>query len=382
MQTNRLDAHQLTHTYGQGDSAAPALADLSLTIGSNGPEAVAIMGPSGSGKSTLLHVLAGIIAPDAGRVVWRGSDLATMRDSQRTKLRRSDFGFVFQSGQLLPELPAIENVALPLMLGGGLRSGAEAAAGALLHRLGLGGMLHRRPGELSGGQAQRVAIARALVGSPGIVFADEPTGALDRSTGQAVMALLIGATLGHGASLVVVTHDAEVAAACSRVIRLEDGRVVSDGPADGGADAFAHAGAQGAGAQHAHAAPAAQPALVDQPTLVGQTALIEQEPVRWGAQAPAHPAPYGAPEPRGNAATPYPEPSYAAPHSASVPVAPQSAPVPVAPQSAPVQHVTSYGAARGEQQVENPMRQWIGQSAGVPVANPAHGGVNGFGGAR
>lgn len=228
MQINRLDAHRLTHTYGRGDAAAPALADVSLTIGADGPEAVAIMGPSGSGKSTLLHVLAGIIAPDDGRVVWRGADLATMRDSQRTRLRRSDFGFVFQSGQLLPELPAIENVALPLMLGGGLRSGAEAAAGALLHRLGLGGMLHRRPGELSGGQAQRVAIARALVGDPGIVFADEPTGALDRATGQAVMALLIGATLGHGASLVVVTHDAEVAAACSRVIRLEDGRIVSD----------------------------------------------------------------------------------------------------------------------------------------------------------
>lgn len=228
MHINRLDAQRLTHTYGRGHAAAPALADVSLTIGADGPEAVAIMGPSGSGKSTLLHVLAGIVAPDDGRVVWRGDDLATMRDSQRTRLRRSDFGFVFQSGQLLPELPAIENVALPLMLGGSLRSGAEAAAGALLHRLGLGGMLHRRPGELSGGQAQRVAIARALVGDPGIVFADEPTGALDRATGQAVMALLIGATLGHGASLVVVTHDPEVAAACSRVIRLEDGRIVSD----------------------------------------------------------------------------------------------------------------------------------------------------------
>lgn len=244
MQTNRLDAHRLTHTYGRGDSAAPALADVSLAIGADNPEAVAIMGPSGSGKSTLLHVLAGIIAPDDGRVVWRGDDLATMRDSQRTRLRRSDFGFVFQSGQLLPELPAIENVALPLMLGGGLRSGAEAAAGTLLHRLGLGGMLHRRPGELSGGQAQRVAIARALVGSPGIVFADEPTGALDRATGQAVMALLIGATLGHGASLVVVTHDPEVAAACSRVIRLEDGRVVSDARAQ--EPAAATAGTDGA----------------------------------------------------------------------------------------------------------------------------------------
>ena len=233
MQTNRLDAQRLTHTYGEGNSAAPALADVSLTIGADGPEAVAIMGPSGSGKSTLLHVLAGIIAPADGRIVWRGRDLATMRDGERTRLRRSDFGFVFQSGQLLPELPAIENVALPLMLGGGSRSAAEAQAGTLLHRLGLGGMLARRPGELSGGQAQRVAIARALVGQPGIVFADEPTGALDRSTGDAVMSLLIGATLGHGASLVVVTHDPEVAAMCSRIVRLQDGRIVSDERAAG-----------------------------------------------------------------------------------------------------------------------------------------------------
>ncbi|HET8868445.1 MAG TPA: ATP-binding cassette domain-containing protein [Agrococcus sp.] len=304
MQTNRLDAHRLTHTYGEGASAAPALADVSLTIGADGPEAVAIMGPSGSGKSTLLHVLAGIIAPADGRVVWRGQDLATMRDGQRTRLRRSDFGFVFQSGQLLPELPAIENVALPLMLGGGSRVGAEAAAGALLNRLGLGGMLTRRPGELSGGQAQRVAIARALVGDPGIVFADEPTGALDRSTGQAVMALLIGATLGHGASLVVVTHDPEVAAACSRVIRLEDGRVVSDGPTERGADASSDAGAHVPVASMAHQAPpqaaapqtghpATQQWAAPAPTAMPQAA--HPAPAQWAAQSPAHPAPYGAP---------------------------------------------------------------------------------------
>ncbi|MCH1881521.1 ABC transporter ATP-binding protein [Agrococcus sp. ARC_14] len=325
MQTNRLDAHQLTHTYGEGNSAAPALANVNLTIGAEGPEAVAIMGPSGSGKSTLLHVLAGIIAPADGRVVWRGQDLATMRDGQRTRLRRSDFGFVFQSGQLLPELPAIENVALPLMLGGGARGAAEAQAGALLNRLGLGGMLHRRPGELSGGQAQRVAIARSLVGNPGLVFADEPTGALDRSTGTAVMALLIGATLGHGASLVVVTHDPEVAAACSRIIRLEDGRVVSDGPSEPVADAAAHAGGQGFVEQMAGPAPVAQ-------------AIAPAEPVRWAAApVPAHPAPYGAP-------------SYAAPQSASGAVVPQEAP-------------GSYGAARGDQRVANPMQQWIDSSS-------------------
>lgn len=303
MQTNRLDAQRLTHTYGEGQAAAPALADVSLSIGADGPEAVAIMGPSGSGKSTLLHVLAGIIAPAQGTVVWRGRDLATMRDGERTKLRRSDFGFVFQSGQLLPELPAVENVALPLMLGGGSRGAAEAQAGMLLHRLGLGGMLSRRPGELSGGQAQRVAIARALVGSPGIVFADEPTGALDRSTGGAVMSLLIGATLGHGASLVVVTHDPEVAAACSRIVRLEDGRIVSD--------------------ERSAAAP---------------SAATESS---WAdAPAPAvAPAAAGLP-------TGVPAPSYDAPGAASVPMhVPAHEPQP-----------SSYGAARTDAQVANPMQ--------------------------
>ena len=388
MQTNRLDAHRLTHTYGQGNAAAPALADVSLTIGADGPEAVAIMGPSGSGKSTLLHVLAGIVAPADGRVVWRGQDLATMRDSQRTRLRRSDFGFVFQSGQLLPELPAIENVALPLMLGSGLRSGAEAAAGALLHRLGLGGMLHRRPGELSGGQAQRVAIARALVGNPGIVFADEPTGALDRATGTAVMALLIGATLGHGASLVVVTHDPEVAAACSRVIRLEDGHVVSDGPADGVTDASAHAGApvqdgaaqEGAAQEHDAAlaalrhgeglrpAPAQGPEWAQEPEHAGRDrGAVAQTlqpspsaPARWAAAPlPAHPAVYGAP-------------SYAVPSSQAVPVVPHSAPVPVVQQRASAPVMPPQGSY-GEQRVANPMQQWLEQRGA---------GTDAFGGAR
>lgn len=340
---NRLDAHQLTHTYGEPSTHPAVLDRVSLTIGADGPEAVAVMGPSGSGKSTLLHALAGIVAPSDGRVVWRGQDLATMRDSERTKLRRSDFGFVFQSGQLLPELPAIENVALPLMLGGGLRSGSEAAAGALLNRLGLGGMLHRRPGELSGGQAQRVAIARALVGSPGIVFADEPTGALDRATGQAVMALLIGAALGHGASLVVVTHDPEVAAACSRIVRLEDGRIVSDESA-----ASAVALRHGESLRDAPAQASLTQTHASHPLVEERAPQVhasrDQEPARWATQAPAHPAPYGGPA--------YPPPSYAAPLNASAPVTTQSGAVPQA---------GSYGAARNEQRVENPMQRWAGE---------------------
>ncbi|WP_324288041.1 ABC transporter ATP-binding protein [Agrococcus sp. SL85] len=282
---NRLDAVALAHAYGDPATHARVLDGVSLTIGADGPEAVAIMGPSGSGKSTLLHVLAGIVGPQGGRVAWRGRELASMRDAERTRLRRSDFGFVFQSGQLLPELPAVENVALPLLLAGQARGRAEAHAAELLGRLGLAGLESRRPGELSGGQAQRVAIARALVGSPGIVFADEPTGALDRSTGTAVMSLLIGATLGHGASLVVVTHDPEVAAACSRIVRLQDGRVVGDERTDAAAAAaeehggFVHAGA-------GHGAPTHSTPTHSTPTAVA--------PVPAAAPAPSPAPSYGA----------------------------------------------------------------------------------------
>ncbi|WP_404312204.1 ATP-binding cassette domain-containing protein [Agrococcus terreus] len=307
---NRMDATAIAHAYGDPGAHPWVLDDVSLTIGAEGPEAVAIMGPSGSGKSTLLHVLAGIVAPVDGRVAWRGRDLATMRDGERTRLRRSDFGFVFQSGQLLPELPAVENVALPLLLAGQSRGRAEAQAAELLVRLGLGGMESRRPGELSGGQAQRVAIARALVGSPGIVFADEPTGALDSATGTAVMSLLIGATLGHGASLVVVTHDPEVAAACSRIVRLQDGRIVGDERTD--------AGARAAGAADAAAVAGPQVALTAQTAT--QTAHLPQAApvphvapthptVAHAAAHPAsgHPAPGPAAQPE-----PYPAPSYGA----------------------------------------------------------------------
>lgn len=204
-----------------------ALAGVDLQIAAG--ESVAIMGPSGSGKTTLLHCLAGILPTTSGRVVWNGRDLAEMSDGERTALRRADFGFVFQSGQLLPELPADENAALPLMLGGVARQQAIGAARQWLDYLGLAGMADRRPGELSGGQAQRVAIARALTCSPGVIFADEPTGALDQQTGYEVLHVLRDATHATGASLVVVTHDPQVAAWCGRTVRMRDGRVVSDG---------------------------------------------------------------------------------------------------------------------------------------------------------
>ena len=210
-------------------NGAIALAGVDLEIAAG--ESVAIMGPSGSGKTTLLHCLAGILPPTSGQVVWNGHDLAGMSDGERTALRRQDFGFVFQSGQLLPELPADENAALPLMLGGIPRQQAVTAARQWLGYLGLAGMEDRRPGELSGGQAQRVAIARALTCSPGVIFADEPTGALDQQTGHEVLRVLRDATQQTGASLVVVTHDEQVAAWCSRTVRMRDGLIVPDGGA-------------------------------------------------------------------------------------------------------------------------------------------------------
>lgn len=204
----------------------PALAGVSLAVAPG--ESVAVMGPSGSGKTTLLHVLAGIVRPDEGDVVWNGNSLRGASDATRTTLRRSEFGFVFQSGQLIPELPAIENVALPLLLGGTDRRQAEARAAALFAPLGLGGLERRRPGELSGGQAQRVAIARALVGTPGVVFADEPTGALDSNSSAELLAFLRRVAREFGQTIVMVTHDPTAASYADRILFLADGRIVDE----------------------------------------------------------------------------------------------------------------------------------------------------------
>lgn len=208
-----------------GDAVALAGVDLAIAPG----EAVAAMGPSGSGKSTLLHCLAGIEPPDGGEV-WLGEQrIDRLGETARTAIRRRRFGFVFQSGHLLPELPADENVALPLLLEGHPRRRAVAEARRWFAPLGLTGLEDRRPGELSGGQAQRVTIARALVTAPSVVFADEPTAALDRSTGHEVIALLVEATRTSGAGLLIVTHDPEVAAACDRTLLLRDGVIVEPG---------------------------------------------------------------------------------------------------------------------------------------------------------
>lgn len=222
-----LSARGLVKTYG-GQRALDGV-DLSV----HAAESVAVMGPSGSGKTTLMHALSGILAPTQGRVRMQLDDAAEIEVSslgveQRAGLRRRHIGFVFQEGLLMPELTAVENVAVPLMLTGVARRQAQAQAAEWLEALGLAGMERRRPAELSGGQAQRVAIARAQVARPGLVFADEPTGALDSATSDQVLDALLGSAADRGAPLVVVTHDPQVAARCSRLVRLEDGRLVHD----------------------------------------------------------------------------------------------------------------------------------------------------------
>ncbi|BCY11565.1 ABC transporter ATP-binding protein [Actinoplanes sp. L3-i22] len=219
--TAALSATDVRLSFG----ATPALrgADLDVAEG----EIVAVMGPSGSGKSTLLHCLAGILVPDAGEIHCDGVRIDNLTEKARSELRRDRFGFVFQFGQLVPELTAVENVALPLLLGGTRRAAAIERARAWFTRLGLDGLELRRSGELSGGQAQRVALARGLVASPRVLFADEPTGALDSLTGEQVMDLLVAAAREQGTTVVLVTHEARVAAYADRLVMVRDGRVTT-----------------------------------------------------------------------------------------------------------------------------------------------------------
>ncbi|ARI52515.1 MULTISPECIES: ABC transporter ATP-binding protein [Streptomyces] len=215
-----LAAHDLRKTYG----STPALDGASFSVHSG--EVVAVMGPSGSGKSTLLHCLAGIITPDSGTISYAGRELSAMSDAERSALRRSDFGFVFQFGQLVPELTCVENVALPLRLNGVKRKAAERTAREWMERLEVEDLGAKRPGEVSGGQGQRVAVARALAGSPKVIFADEPTGALDSLNGERVMELLTEAARSSNVAVVLVTHEARVAAYSDRDVTVRDGRAL------------------------------------------------------------------------------------------------------------------------------------------------------------
>jgi putative ABC transport system ATP-binding protein len=222
-----LVATDLDKSYGP----TRALAGASVTVRAG--EVVAVMGPSGSGKSTMLHCLGGVVPPDSGRVVYcpdprgpePGRDLTRMSDVDRSALRRSDFGFVFQFGQLVPELTCLENVALPLRLCGVRRREAESRARSWLELLEVKNVAVKLPGTISGGQGQRVAVARALVTSPRIVFADEPNGALDSLNGEKVLVLLTRAAREAGAAVVLVTHEPRVAAYADREIVVRDGVV-------------------------------------------------------------------------------------------------------------------------------------------------------------
>jgi putative ABC transport system ATP-binding protein len=216
-----LEARDVTLSFGQ----TPALRGASVGVAAG--EMLAVMGPSGSGKSTLLHCLAGILIPGSGEVWFDGRRVDTLSDSQRSALRRDRFGFVFQFGQLVPELTAEENVALPLLFSGARRASALADARPWFGRLGLDGLEQRRSGELSGGQAQRVALARGLVGRPEVLFADEPTGSLDSLTGEHVMNLMAAAARQEGTAVVLVTHEARIAAYAHREVIVRDGLVSS-----------------------------------------------------------------------------------------------------------------------------------------------------------
>ena len=220
-ETPLLSARHVTKNFG----ATQALRGVDFEIVAG--EMVAIMGPSGSGKSTLLHCLAGVLVPDGGEVWFDGCRVDEMPDAERSALRRHSFGFVFQFGQLIPELPAVENVALPLLLDGTGRRAALVAARDALERLGMGDAAGSRPGQLSGGEAQRVALARALVLRPAVLFADEPTGSLDSVASERVMDLLVDATRDDGSTVVLVTHDARVAAYAAREVVVRDGQTTT-----------------------------------------------------------------------------------------------------------------------------------------------------------
>jgi putative ABC transport system ATP-binding protein len=216
-----IEARGVEKSFGH----TPALRGATIAVARG--EILAVMGPSGSGKSTLLHCLAGILTPDEGEVWFDGSRLDTMPEGKRSDLRRDRFGFVFQFGQLVPELTAEENIALPLLLSGVRRGAALAEARPWFGRLGLDGLEGRRSGELSGGQAQRVALARGLVARPEVLFADEPTGSLDSMSGELVMRLLTAAVREQGTTVILVTHEARVAAYAGREVVVRDGMVGS-----------------------------------------------------------------------------------------------------------------------------------------------------------
>lgn len=214
-----LEARSLKKAFGRTEAMRGI--DLNVERG----EILAIMGPSGSGKSTLLHALAAIERPDDGTVFFKGARIDSLSDAERTILRRTKFGFVFQFGQLVPELTALDNVMVPLMLGGVRKGEAVRRAKEWLARVGLADRAELLPGQLSGGEAQRVAIARSLIIRPEILFADEPTGALDSFNSEQVMEMIVQLARAEGLTVVMVTHEPMIAAFADREIVVRDGRI-------------------------------------------------------------------------------------------------------------------------------------------------------------
>jgi putative ABC transport system ATP-binding protein len=221
-----ISLHKVSRYYAAGERSVHALEEVSLTIGRH--EFVAVVGPSGCGKSTLMHLIAGLDRPTAGEIVVDGLSLTTADDAQLTSFRRSQLGLVFQFFNLLPTMNALENVSLPLLLQGVPLAESTARANELLELVGLTNRATHFVHQLSGGEQQRTAIARALVHRPSLLIADEPTGNLDTASAQRVVALLRQIANEQVATLILVTHSAEVAAAAARRIELRDGRIVSD----------------------------------------------------------------------------------------------------------------------------------------------------------
>ena len=218
-----LQCRDLERSFAEGDLRVTVLRGVSMSVARG--ERLAIVGPSGAGKSTLLHLLGGLDTPTAGEVLVDGQSMARMTPAERSRLRNQTLGFVYQFHHLLPEFSAEENVGMPLLIGGREPAETAAAAADMLERVGLGDRRRHKPAELSGGERQRAAIARALVTGPACVLADEPTGNLDRGTATQVFDLILELNADRATSLVVVTHDEEVAARMDRVVRLNDGRI-------------------------------------------------------------------------------------------------------------------------------------------------------------
>ena len=220
-----LSCRDVSRTFREGVSELQVLRDVALDIAAS--ERIAIVGASGSGKTTLLQLLGGLDAPDTGSITVMGRDMAKLSDAERGVVRNRTIGFIYQFHHLLPEFSARENVAMPLLIRREPRADALAAADALLARVGLGERLTHRPSQLSGGERQRAAVARALITRPQLVLADEPTGNLDRATGERVLELMLSLNKDFATSLVIVTHDTDIASRMDRELTLADGRLVS-----------------------------------------------------------------------------------------------------------------------------------------------------------